>query len=116
MTRPRVLGYFGVVVMVLALVSAFTTGSFADEGSQLMDLPWGRMSLIDLYVGVILVGGWIAHRERNWRRTLMWWAGLFVFGHLASAAYVVWAARSSTWPAFWSGSHTQPSTDNSAAR
>lgn len=105
MRTVRLLGLISTGIMVLSLVVAFATGDFATEGSQILGLPWGRMSLIDLYVGAALVGGWIAHRERSWPRTLAWWLALFVLGHLASAIYVVIASRSSDWTTFWSGSN-----------
>ncbi len=98
----------------MSLVMAFATGDFAAEGSQIVGLAWGRMSLIDLYVGAALVGGWIAHRERSWPRILAWWVALIVLGHLASAIYVVVAARSSDWTTFWSGPN--PSSVRSEAR
>ena len=101
----RFFGMAATTIMVVALAVAFATGDFSSEGSQIMELAWGRMSLIDLYVGAALVGGWIAHRERSWPRIVGWWLALIVLGHLASAIYVVVAARSSDWTTFWSGSN-----------
>jgi hypothetical protein len=109
--------FFGIAattIMVASLAVAFSTGDFGTEGSEIMELAWGRMSLIDLYVGAALVGGWIAHRERSWPRILAWWLALIVLGHLASAIYVVVAARSSDWATFWSGSNA--SSERSEAR
>ena len=105
MKTVRLLGLISTAVMLVSLVVAFATGDFGAEGSQILGLPWGRMSLIDLYVGAALVGGWIAHRERSWPRILAWWVALIVLGHLASAIYVVVAARSPDWTTFWSGSN-----------
>ena len=114
MRTVRLLGLISTGVMLVSLVVAFATGDFGAEGNQILGLAWGRMSLIDLYVGAALVGGWIAHRERSWPRILAWWLALIVLGHLASAIYVVVAARSSDWTTFWSGSN--PSRVRSEAR
>ncbi|MDH5503028.1 MAG: DUF1475 domain-containing protein [Acidimicrobiia bacterium] len=103
--KVRLLGLGATAIMVVALAVAFATGDFASEGSQILGLPWGRMSLVDLYIGAALIGGWIAHRERSWPRILAWWLALIVLGHLASAIYVVAAAKSTDWTTFWSGSN-----------
>lgn len=105
MKTVRFFGLIAATIMIVALAITFVTGDFTIEGSQILDLAWGRMSLIDLYVGAALVGGWIAHRERSWPRILAWWLALVVLGHLASAIYVLAAARSSDWTTFWSGSN-----------
>lgn len=106
MKTVRTFGLVTASIMVIALIASFSTGEFASEGNQILGLAWGRMSLIDLYVGAALIGGWIAHRERSWPRTLAWWVALVVLGHLASAIYVVVAARSPDWNTFWSGSNS----------
>ena len=110
----RTLSLVTTAIMAVSLVAAFLTGDFATEGSQLLDLAWGRMSLIDLYVGAVLIGAWMAHREESRLRIVAWWIALLVFGHLASAIYVFVAARSSDWHTFWSGSN--PSSASSEAR
>ncbi len=103
MRTPRIIGITGAAIMTIALVLSVANGDVSDEGSRLVNMAWGRMTLVDLYVGAALVGAWIAHRERSWPRTIVWWLALIVFGHLASAAYVLAASRSPDWPSFWSG-------------
>lgn len=114
MRTVRIFGLVAASIMVIALIVSFTTGNFDTEGSQILQLAWGRMSLIDLYIGAALIGGWIAHREQSWPRTLAWWVALVVLGHLASAIYVVVAAGSPDWTTFWSGSNSE--SDRSAGR
>lgn len=114
MPTARVLGLVTTVIMLVSLGVSVATGHLTTEGSLILGLAWGRMSLIDLYVGAALVGGWIAHREQSRIRILAWWAGLIIFGHLASAIYVVVAASSPDRETFWSGSN--PSRDKSEAR
>lgn len=115
MRTPFVIGLVASLVMVVTLVMSVLSGDFTGQGSQILELAWGRMTLVDLYIGAALVGSWIVHRERSWLTILAWWAGLFVFGHLASAAYVTIVARSSSdWTTFWSGSNR--SSSRSAAR
>ena len=47
------------IVMFAAIVVAMTTGDFSGEGSWILENPWGRMSLIDIYVGIALFAGWV---------------------------------------------------------
>jgi hypothetical protein len=85
----RTTGWIGVALMVAALVYGFTAGDFGAEGSQILDLAWGRVTLIDLYTGLFLIGGWIVWREGSLITALPWLVGMVFLGALAAAAYVV---------------------------
>ena len=78
--------------MIGAILYGFLAGSFGDEGGQILDLAWGRVTLIDLYLGLSLIGTWIAWRERSIARTFPWFVGLVGLGSLAAGAYVLLAA------------------------
>ena len=97
MTAIRFVAVLGAVAMAAAIVTAFVTGEFASEGSEILALPWGKVTLIDLYVGLVFFGAWIALRERHAGRTLAWWVGLVVLGNLTAAIYLAIASfRAST--------------------
>lgn len=78
--------------MAATIIYGFVAGNFGDEGSAILDLAWGRVTLIDLYIGLALVGGWIVIRD-GWRRAIPWFAGLIVLGSFAAAVYAYLAAR-----------------------
>lgn len=78
-------------VMAATIAYGFAAGSFSDEGGTILDLAWGRVTLIDLYVGLALFGGWIVLRERSWR-AVPWLIALVFLGNLASALYAFLAA------------------------
>ncbi len=85
----RNVGWAGVIVMIAALVYGFTAGEFGAEGSAILDLAWGRVTLVDLYTGLALIGAWIVWRERSVVRALPWLVAMVFLGSLAAAAYVV---------------------------
>ena len=90
--------------MIGAVLYGFLAGSFGDEGGQILDLAWGRVTLIDLYLGLSLIGTWIGWRERSILRTFPWIVGLIGLGSLAAGAYVLLAAvRSETKEDFFFG-------------
>ena len=88
----RALSLAAVTVMVGIILFGITTGDFGAETSEIVGLAWGKVTLVDLYVGLALFGGWIALRERSWWRTVIWWIALVVFGNLATAIYVAVAS------------------------
>ncbi len=90
MTTKRA-GWVGVIAMAGALIYGFSSGDFRAEGSAILDLAWGRVTLIDLYVGLFLIGAWVVWRERSVLRALPWLIGMVFLGSLAAAAYVVYA-------------------------
>jgi hypothetical protein len=77
--------------MAATIAYGLAAGSFSDEGGTILDLAWGRVTLIDLYVGLALLGGWIVLRERSWR-AMPWLVALVFLGNLASALYAFIAA------------------------
>lgn len=78
--------------MAGAITFGLAEGGFGDEASAIWALPWGKVSLIDLYVGLAMFGGWIAYRERSFGRTIIWWGILAVLGNLAAGMYLVQAS------------------------
>ena len=70
-----------------------------------MALPWGIVSLVDLYVGFTLFAGWIIYREQSWPRSLVWIVLLMTLGFFTGALYTFIALQTSEgdWDRFWQG-------------
>jgi hypothetical protein len=98
MVGIRVLALAGVAAMTAALVYGFRSGDFSAEGSEILGLAWGQVTLIDLYVGLALFGGWVWFRETSRSTTLLWWLLLATLGNLAVALYLTLAAFRSNDP------------------
>lgn len=92
MTAIRTVSALGAAAMTIALIIGFTTGDFSGEGGQILDLIWGRVTLIDLYVGVALIAAFVFWRERSFPISIAWLATFIVLGHLATALYVLLAS------------------------
>lgn len=89
-------GLIGVVVMTTALVYGFGQGGFSSEGSAILDLVWGRVTLVDLYTGIGLATAWVWWRDRSWRSAMPWTMAFLLLGNLAVAGYVLiraWQAK-----------------------
>ncbi len=95
MKAIRIVAALGVAVMTVALFFGFTGGDFTGEGGEILDLVWGRISLIDLYVGIALFGAFVVWRERSVGIASAWIAAFIVLGNLATALYVLIAAMRS---------------------
>lgn len=89
----RVLGWIVMVAMLAAIGYGFTGGSFTAEGSELLSLAWGRVTVIDLYLMFAVFGAWIWWREQNVVKSLAWLLALATLGSVAAGAYLVVAAR-----------------------
>ncbi len=75
------------------IVWAATRAAISEDAATMTDLPWGVVALADLYLGLLFVGIWIGFRERGTVPILLWLAALVILGNVATAAYVVRAAR-----------------------
>ncbi len=105
MRLGKLLALAGVLAMGAVLLYAFTTGDFAAEGRQLLALPWGVVSLVDLYVGFSLFSAWIAYREASLWRALVWIVLVMVLGFFAASLYTFLTLQASggSWERFWQG-------------
>jgi hypothetical protein len=95
----------GLLAMTGVLIYGFTVGDFGGEGSQLLSMPWGIVSLVDLYVGFALFSGWIVYRERSLGRSIVWVVLMLVLGFWTASLYVLIALQASgdDWQRFWMG-------------
>lgn len=50
--------------------------------------PWGAVTLLDLYAGLIVVSIWIFHVERRSWVAALWTVGLFGLGNFATLLYL----------------------------
>lgn len=108
MTLAKWISALGVLAMTAVLVFGFTVGDFVGEGAQLLTMPWGIVSLVDLYVGFILFSGWILYREGVNLMSVVWVVLMLVLGFFTGALYTFLALRSSDgdWSRFWMGKHS----------
>lgn len=67
--------------------------NFLDALARIWSEPWGKGTLLDLYVGFMLVAGWIAWRERSIPKAAGWFVLLCGLGNLATLAYLLIASR-----------------------
>jgi hypothetical protein len=72
-------------------------------------MPWGIVSLVDLYVGFILFSGWIVYREKSLIRSVIWVVLMMVLGFFAASLYAFVALQTSggDWRRFWLGRRRQ---------
>lgn len=107
MKLAKVISLLGVLAMTAALVNGFTRGDFSGEGSQLLAMPWGIVSLVDLYVGFILFSGWIIYREKSLPVAILWTIAMMILGFFTGSLYAFIALQTSgnDWRKFWLGKH-----------
>ena len=87
------------------LIYGFTVGDFSGEGSVLLSMPWGQVSLVDVYVGFMLFSGWIVYREKSLARSVVWIIFMIVLGNFTASLYALIALYRSggDWKWFWMG-------------
>lgn len=88
MKTAKALSFMGIVAMTAVLFYGFTQGSFFEDGGELMENPWGIVSLVDLYVGFTLFSIWMAFREKNVPILIIWIVAVMILGFFAASVYV----------------------------
>jgi hypothetical protein len=105
MKIAKLISLLGVLAMTAVLIYGFTVGDFFGEGSQLTAMPWGIVSLVDLYTGFILFSMWIIYREKSLPVAIAWTIAMMLLGFFAGSLYAFLALQSSDgdWRKFWLG-------------
>jgi hypothetical protein len=101
----KFIALLGLLAMTGILIYGFTVGDFFAEGGELLAMPWGIVSLVDLYVGFVLFSGWIVYREKSFVRATPWVVLVLVLGFWTASLYALVALQSSDgdWQRFWMG-------------
>ncbi len=107
MKIAKLVSMLGILAMTTVLVNGFTRGDFFSEGSQLLSMSWGIVSLVDLYTGFILFSGWIIYREKSMSIAILWTIAMMTLGFFAGSLYAFIALQTSNgdWRKFWLGKH-----------
>jgi hypothetical protein len=105
MTFAKIVALIGLLAMTGILIFGFTVGDFSGEGAKLLAMPWGIVSLVDLYVGFTLFSGWIVFREKALLPSVVWVLLMMTLGFWTGALYTFLALQTSggDWKRFWYG-------------
>jgi hypothetical protein len=86
-----------VVVLGLALLGVIAWailgggeihGSFGQQVAVVTTLPWGVVTLFDLYIGFVFFAVIILLTERSWIAAALWAAPLLVLGNVWAAVWL----------------------------
>ena len=105
MKYAKIISVIGLMAMTVVLVYGFTVGDFGVDGGNILQNPWGIVSLVDLYTGFFLFSGWIIFREKSWSRSAVWVLLMMVLGFFTASLYSLIALFQSKgdWKVFWMG-------------
>jgi len=97
------------LIMFLTLVYGFITGDFFKEGSILFSMAWGKVSLIDVYIGFFLFSAWVIYREEKWVTAALWILSIMILGNFITGLYATIALFNSgeDLKRFWLGKYFQ---------
>jgi hypothetical protein len=108
MKAAKIISAIVAILMAVGIVYSLIAGDFGGEGSILLGLTWGKMSMLDLYSGFTLFSLWIAFREKDWWKAAIWIFFMMTLGFLTGAVYVWNSLRTSggDWHQFFLGSRS----------
>ena len=105
MNIAKVIAALGILAMTGVLIFGFTVGDFGSDGSEIIQNPWGIVSLVDLYTGFVLFSAWIIFREGLNLRSIVWVILMMVLGFFTASLYALITLYQSggDWRKFWMG-------------
>jgi len=107
-SMPVVIAYGGFLIMLLVICYALVYGDFFVEGAVLVDMAWGMVTLVDLYLGLLLFSFWVICREENKTTALSWSVLILLLGNMLSCLYILKSFYEAEGSAkkFWLGKQT----------
>ncbi|PKO03292.1 MAG: DUF1475 domain-containing protein [Chloroflexi bacterium HGW-Chloroflexi-5] len=105
MKLAKIISFLGILAMTGVISWAFISGDFVSEGAILLAMPWGIVSMVDLYVGFILFSMWIVYREKAVLPSIIWVFLMLTLGFFTGSLYTFIALQKSggSWQQFWHG-------------
>jgi len=105
MKTGQILSFTGALIMAFSIIYGFVRGDFSGEGSILLSMIWGKISLIDVYIGFLIFSAWIIYRENHPGRSTIWFILMMIFGSFTACLYLFLNFRQSRgdWQKFWYG-------------
>lgn len=88
----------GLILLGAIIWAATQSGSYADgglhgslfeQGGTILAMPWGVVTLLDLYIGFVLIGVVIFITEKNWVSAALWIAPLPFLGNVWAAVWLI---------------------------
>lgn len=103
MKTAKILAILSFIIMSVSIITGFISGDFTGEGSIILSLIWGKISMIDIYLMFLIFAGWIFYREEKFSVFLIWFIFLLVFGAATASLYIYLALKKSNgdWKQFW---------------
>tara|TARA_Y100001933_G_C18964993_1_gene549894 strand:+ start:1155 stop:1484 length:330 start_codon:yes stop_codon:yes gene_type:complete len=86
------LAWLGFALMSGAIIYGFLFGDFSEEGSRLLAMVWGRVTLIDLYISFSVFIAWVVYREKTMFSKGIWSLLILTLGSYAICLYILIAA------------------------
>ncbi len=107
MNTAKWIAGLGLLAMTAVLIYGFVIGDFSADGGEILQNPWGIVSLVDLYTGFILFSAWIVYREKSILVAAFWVVLMMVLGFFTASLYVLMTLYRSQgdWKNFWMGKH-----------
>jgi hypothetical protein len=92
MTITKIISYF--ITLSMAVVIFWAQGEVTIFDSPILNLPWGVVSLVDLYSGFVLFSLWIFYKE-NILPAVIWTFFVMTLGSFTIALYVIYSINKS---------------------
>jgi hypothetical protein len=87
-TLPRIIATLLAVAFTAMIGWASLRGDFGAEFAAVTAMPWGRVSLVDLYLGFLLYAGIVWMIEDKLATRLLWALPVFFLGNAWSLIWV----------------------------
>lgn len=96
----------GAIIMGFSIIYGFAAGDFWGDGTAMVELLWGKITLIDIYLAFLAFAAWMFFREGFNVKSSIIFLFILVLGSFTICLYTFIAMHRAKgdWLKFWYGS------------
>lgn len=83
--------FFIIILIAMLIVTSWASlyENVIDGGAKLIAEPWGVATLFDTYFAFFVFFVWLAYKENNFIKNLIWFVLIVFLGNIAMAVYAL---------------------------
>lgn len=77
------------IYIVYTIIATSLESNLFTEWDFLASIPWMQATLVDFYINIVVIFVWVAYREKNILKSILWLIGFCLLGAAATTVYVL---------------------------
>ena len=89
--RTGLIALFVIILLAMLIVTTLASleQNILEAGRQLLPDRWFQATLLDAYCGFLTFYLWVAYKEKEWWKKIVWFLLIMALGNIAMSTYML---------------------------